>query len=140
VFTSPEFQESALRRRMVQELVDWFYAQGWAVAHATLEGYERPPAQGRHAPDAMAMAEEGIWRIGTVRTGEGDLDTPCSREQYEDFAFRVMAGTENLCPLYIAVPREYEPELRLILADTWIAELPHVHILPWSRSASFGQP
>jgi hypothetical protein len=125
--------ETQLHRNIVEALVRYFAEQGWEILYAACGDYEDPPAQGRHEPDVIAQDSRGVWVIGEAKTGDGDLNTEHSRQQYWDFAHRVMKnGKRTPCPFYTCVPREHEAALRAIFEELNIASKPNVHILTYA--------
>lgn len=121
--------ESALHRRLVLTLVKYFNENGFPVAAAACDGYPDPPAEGRHEPDVEGRAADGLIAIGEAKTGEGDIGTEHSREQYVDFSSRSMTSDKRPCPFYILVPKPHEVELRHVLGEEGVASKPNVRIL-----------
>jgi len=122
--------ESQLHRNIVEALVRYFNEEGWETLYAACGDYEEPPAQGRHEPDVIARDQRGVWVIGEAKTGNGDLNTEHSRQQYWDFAHRVMRDGKNTpCPFYVCVPRQHEADLTAILRELGIDLSSNVHVL-----------
>lgn len=124
--------ESTLHRRGVRILVRWFKDQGWKVTQAATDAYPDPRAVGRHEPDAIALNANSVWVYGEVKTGERDIGTQHSREQYKDFSHRVMKRNNRPCPFYVLIPKRHQAELNRVLKELGVLSRPNVHILTFS--------
>lgn len=121
--------ESALHRSLVVSLAAYFNGNGFPVVAAACEGYPDPIAQGRHEPDVVGRAADGLLAIGEAKTGEGDIGTEHSREQYVDFSMRIMKSDQRPCPFLLLVPKRHEGELRDVLRQEGVAGKSNVRIL-----------
>ena len=121
--------ESGVHERIVRALVGYFLGQGWAVTAAACNGYPEPPKVGRHEPDAIARDSRQVVVFGEAKTGNGDIGTQHSREQYHDFSGRVMSGSGTPCPLHLCVPRAYKEELERVLAEEGLGAKSNIHVL-----------
>lgn len=121
--------ETPLHRQLVLSLVHYFNANGFPVTAAAAQGYPEPSAHGRHEPDVEGRATDGLIAIGEAKTGEGDIGTQHSREQYVDFSSRVMSSDKRPCPFFILVPKQHEAELRGVLREVNVAAKPNLRIL-----------
>jgi len=129
MFTGKTGTES--HERVTQALVRYFEGQGWTVTEAACEGYPQPQRVGRHEPDVVASNAQRVIVFGEAKTGNGDIGTQHSREQYHDFSSRVMTGTTTPCPLYLCVPTAYKPEMERVLAEEGLARKENIHILAY---------
>jgi hypothetical protein len=68
---------------------------------------------------------------GEAKTGDGDIGTQHSREQYHDFSGRVMTATRIACPLYICVPKDHEQELQRVLVEEGLGQKSNIHVLTY---------
>ena len=123
--------ETELHRRLVRALIRYFEDQGWDVLSAASEDYPEPPAIGRHEPDVVGRRPDGVLVYGEAKTGEGDLDTDHSREQYVDFSQRVMKRSGVPCPFYICIPKDQVERLRRVLGELGVLSRGNVHILTY---------
>lgn len=114
---------------IVVGLVGYCKGKGWVVDTAALPGYTEPPKIGRHEPDMTGRNQGGVVIIGEAKTGEGDLGTAHSREQYQDFSSREMVKTKTPCPFYVCVPKEHKAELERVLAEEGVLNKPNVEVL-----------
>lgn len=109
--------ESQLHKNIVTALIKYFQKQGMTITAAASDGYPEPEKVGRHEPDIIAKTVQGVIAYGEAKTGEGDIGSQHSREQYYDFSNMQMTDSKIPCPLYICVPKEYESELRGVLIE-----------------------
>lgn len=123
--------ETPLHRAMVSSLIQFFRDQGWQVTAAASSGFPDPYKLGRHEPDVLGSDQEGTTVIGEVKTGEGDLETEHSKEQYLDFAGMVMTESRKPCPFYLSVPSEHQGETARILRGLGLFDKPNVQLLTY---------
>jgi hypothetical protein len=115
--------------RIVEAMVSYFLGQGWRVSAASCQGYPEPPAVGRHEPDALGSDGRGVVFYGEAKTGDGDIGSQHSREQYHDFSTREMQGTGTPCLLYVCVPKGAVNVLRAVLAEEGLSAKRNVVVL-----------
>ena len=125
-------RESQLHKKIGKAVIDYFGSQRWRVTAAAYEGYDEPPKVGRHEPDVIAVNTGRVIVYGEAKTGDGDIGTQHSREQYHDFSSRVMKGSGAPCPLYLCLPTTHKPELQRVLAEEGLARKSNIHILVYS--------
>ena len=121
--------ETPLHRSIVSALIRHFQGQGFEIVAAAASGYAEPAAHGRHEPDVVGRRKDGVLVLGEAKTGEGDLNTEHSREQYQDFANRVMTTSHVPCPFYLCVPRAEEGTAKAILRELGVLGKTHVTVL-----------
>jgi len=117
-----------LHQRIVVALVRYFEQQGWKVTAAACQGYPDPQKVGRHEPDAVARDKRRVILYGEAKTGNGDLDTQHSREQYHDFSSRCMREAGISCPFYICVPARHKTHLQRVLTEEGLIHKTNIHI------------
>jgi len=122
-------RESQRHETVVKAVMDYFGRQAWRVTAAAYEGYDEPSKVGRHEPDVIAVDTRGVVVYGEAKTGDGDIGTQHSREQYHDFSSRVMTDSGTTCPLYLCVVSGHEPELRRVLSAEGLSGKSNIHIL-----------
>jgi hypothetical protein len=103
--------ETALHHRLVRVLVARMQSAGIRVTHAAgIHGFPDPPRVGRHEPDVIGT-RDGIRWFGEAKTGDGDLWTAHSLQQFRDFSHRRHRSGQH-CPLVVCVPRAAVGEAR----------------------------
>ena len=118
----------ALHDELVRKLLAAYASMGLTVREAALPGWNAPPNHGRHAPDVVACTSDGLYRIGQAKLGNGDIQSPYSREQYQDFANRVMPSDRRVVPFDLLAPKYSVAEVLEVLQSLGLLHLPHVHI------------
>lgn len=118
-----------LHQRIVVALVRYFEQQGWKVTAAACQGYPDPQKVGRHEPDVVACDSRRVVVYEEAKTGNGDLDTQHSREQYHDFSSRHMRNTGTPCPFYLCVPARHKPDLERVLTEEGLIHKTNIHIV-----------
>ncbi len=104
-------------QNLVDALVKAFIAEGFSIETADSGTYARPPAIGRHEPDIVARAGNGLIIIGEAKTAD-DFYSENSKEQFIDFSSRVMSsGVLQGQPVlfHIIVKKDAAADLRSVL-------------------------
>ena len=90
------------------------------IIQAAYEGFTAPVAHGRHEPDIMTEDQFGLLHIVEAKVGS-DLNSENTKEQFSDFANRIMNNTSRLpgspVPFHIIVYKADEMALRKVLSD-----------------------
>lgn len=121
--------QSVLHARLVQALVTTLASQRQLkVIAASMPSFPEPTKQGRHAPDVFAVSTGGLPHLGEAKTGDNDLNTQHSREQFLDFSNRVTKDKSLLVPFHIAVPKSAELALRNVLSELGLLARPNIFI------------
>lgn len=123
-------RESLLHKRIVAGLIDYYTKKGWTIEAAAYEGYDEPYKVGRHEPDVIAR-KDGVLSFGEAKSGEGDINTEHSREQYIDFSNREMSDSKLPCPFYATVPENSYEEIKNVFIELGIYSKPSVTILTY---------
>lgn len=122
--------QSPLHGALIQALMAaWSHQKGIKTVAASLLGYQEPIKQGRHEPDLFGRDAAGYAHLGEAKTGNGDLNTDHSKEQFRDFSSRTERG--RVVPFHIIVPKHAELELRQVLQSCGL--LGKSNILIWTR-------
>ncbi len=121
--------ETQLHKSIVRALIEYFTGQRWTVTAAASSDFPEPETVGRHEPDVVAKDGGQIIVYGEAKTGEGDIGTQHSREQYRDFSSRMMTDSGVSCPFYICVPRNQETHLRGVFAEEGLGSKSNVTVL-----------
>jgi len=124
--------ESELHKIIVSSLIRYYRENGWQITAAAHEGYGEPYAVGRHEPDVIAN-KDGLLSFGEAKSGEGDIDTEHSKEQYADFSTRIMTDTKAPCPFYAVVPEDCYEEIKHVFVELKIFYKPNVTILTYKQ-------
>lgn len=116
-FTSKRLgNQSALHQSLTQALLVTLKGQyGAQPVQASLPNFPEPIKMGRHEPDLISQDSTGLYHVGESKTGDGDLWTEHAKEQFLDFANRVMTRDRRPLPFHIAVPKKAELELKKVL-------------------------
>jgi len=108
--------ETPLHHRLVRVLVARMQAAGVRVTHAAgIDGFPDPPAVGRHEPDVIGT-KDGLRWFGEAKTGDGDLWTAHSLQQFRDFSRRHHRSGRR-CPFIVCVPRNAMAEAQEALRE-----------------------
>jgi hypothetical protein len=121
-------------RRLVKVLIDKFVKDGLSIVTADYEGYLKPRKQGRHEPDVVAEAPNGLLVIGEAKLCDR-LTTTKTMEQLNDFSTRQakdgpLKGTP--IPFHIITPMGCNEQLHLVLKGLGLENRDNVHI--WMSS------
>ena len=122
--------ESLTHKRIVTSLIEYLKKNSWNIVAAASEGYTEPYKVGRHEPDVIAE-KDGIRSFGEAKSGEADINTEHSREQYVDFSNMVMKNTNIPCPFYAAVPENCYSDIKDVFSHLGILNKNHVEILTY---------
>jgi hypothetical protein len=107
--------ESPLHAWLVELMVAEYQRQGYMILSAADGQHNAPPKIGRHEPDILAKQRDGEFRICEAKTGEGDLTTEHTAEQFRDFSSKKAV-------LDIIVPKEKVAELEQTLRELGVKD------------------
>lgn len=112
--------ESPPHARLVERLVRRMETDGIEITHIAGDASRPdPPRVGRHEPDVIGR-RNGVRCFGEAKTGNGDLGTAHSGEQFADFALRVHTPSGRKCPFYLCVPASRVTDARIALSDAGV--------------------
>ena len=98
-------------QRLVSALASHFInTLGLTILSASINGFQAPSKFGRHEPDIVAQDSTGLIHIAEAKTGN-DISGQISKEQYIDFANRVMINDGRLVTFHVIVYKEDETDL-----------------------------
>ena len=121
---------AAEHQRLVKALIDKFLRNGLSILTADYEGYFKPRKQGRHEPDVVGEAANGLLVIGEAKLCD-DLNSIKTMEQLKDFSSRQMGdGPLNgtAIPLHVITPMTCNQELHRILKNLELDKRDNVHV------------
>lgn len=104
-------------QNLVNALVKAFIAEGFNIETADSSSYDRPSTIGRHEPDIVAKAGNGLIIIGEAKTAD-DFYSETSKEQFIDFSSRIMSSgvlQGQPVPFHIIVKKDAAADLRSVL-------------------------
>lgn len=104
-------------QNLVDALVKALIAQGFTIETADSGSYTRPSAIGRHEPDIVARAGNGLIIIGEAKTTD-NFYSETSKEQFIDFSSRIMSSgvlQGQPVPFHIIVKKDVAVDLRSVL-------------------------
>ena len=119
---------TTLHDELVRSLLVTYQGMGLTILEAAIPGWAQPSKQGRHAPDLLACASDGLYRIGEAKVGNGGIGSRHSREQYQDFANRVMSRDGRQVPFDLVVPKRHLDEARRVLSSLGLLSLSNVYV------------
>ncbi|MBT5823620.1 hypothetical protein HOH67_00655 [Candidatus Peregrinibacteria bacterium] len=120
--------QSPLHLNLTKVLMKEWAKKGIRTIHASLPGHPEPEKQGRHEPDLYGKDQTGLSHIGESKTGNGDLTSKHSREQFIDFSSRVMKSDGRTVPFHLIVPKSALPEAEKVLNELGLLNRSHVHL------------
>lgn len=110
-----ESNESPLHARLVGIMVADYEKREYTIIGAADGKHTAPDKIGRHAPDILAKEKDGTFHICEAKTGDGDLTTEHSAEQFKDFSSRKAIFD-------IIVPKDKVDELKRVLRELGVKD------------------
>jgi hypothetical protein len=126
--TIREAAPSREHQALVGHLIKWISTEGFEIRCANYDDYEACAKVKDYIPDARGYrTDDGLVCYGESKT-EDDIDNEHAREQFKEFARRVMASgksKDKKCPFYITIDQGSETVLKRVL-DELDLDKPHV--------------
>ncbi len=117
---------------LIKGLIDYFTQRHIEVYYANYQGYKKPIAVKRHAPDMLCMdSKTGMAYIAEAKLCS-ELTDQITKEQFEDFPKRIMKNGKSsgkYTQFYIAVPLECESKIHEVFRQWDIPWRDNIQIL-----------
>jgi hypothetical protein len=123
---SPEHQN------LIAALINHFTTKlNFEILSADYPGYSKPREHGRHSPDIVARDQRGVIHVAEAKIGN-DIFSQATKEQFIDFANRIMVESKIPVPFHIVVYKQDEQSLIKQLNDLGLGNLIGNRIQIWT--------
>lgn len=123
--------ESAQHKTLVRGLIDYMNSEGFKPFCAVYGDYKQCKPNGECVADVKAHNDTDLVAIGLAKTAN-DLDNEKTNTQFKTFSNIKMnngKSQEQICPLYIAIPRSCTDELKQNLTTLGLNNRPNIRIV-----------
>ncbi|HUK26847.1 MAG TPA: hypothetical protein VLV31_00370 [Candidatus Acidoferrales bacterium] len=130
--TSSQAAERYEHQNLIMDLIDRFEDGGLKIVKAAFVGFDAPYKIGRHAPDIIAMNNEGLLVIGEAKCCN-ELDSQETMERFQDFSNFTATpkeGKSEPAIFHIIVPSSCEVKLGQVLSRLGLTD--RMNIVCWT--------